>query len=159
MSLQIPQSPQLRFYHRHKIEPNFITKHREGCSSWYHKNRERALQYRREHYRLHADEYKQRSRERYYSKERGRLRTIVLNHYGQNNPRCRCCGESTWEFLTIDHVNGRDGFSHEKRLSGHKMYRWIIKNNFPTGFQILCMNCNSAKGFFGSCPHERSKNA
>ena len=30
-----------------------------------------------------------------------------------------------------------------------------IKNNFPKGFQILCHNCNIAKGHYGKCPHEK----
>ena len=33
---------------------------------------------------------------------------------------------------------------------------WMIKNNFPKGFQVLCHNCNLAKGFYGKCPHEKS---
>ena len=27
------------------------------------------------------------------------------------------------------------------------------KNNYPEGFQVLCSNCNFAKGKYGSCPH------
>ena len=35
---------------------------------------------------------------------------------------------------------------------------WIVKNNFPKGFQILCHNCNLAKGYSknNKCPHERN---
>ncbi len=25
------------------------------------------------------------------------------------------------------------------------MYRWLIRNGFPEGFQTLCMPCNSSK--------------
>jgi len=34
---------------------------------------------------------------------------------------------------------------------------WIRKNNFPKGFQVLCMNCNWGKGHSkdNKCPHER----
>ena len=35
------------------------------------------------------------------------------------------------------------------------LLKWIIKNNFPKGFQILCHNCNSAKAVYGKCPHEK----
>jgi hypothetical protein len=31
---------------------------------------------------------------------------------------------------------------------------WLVQHNFPTGFQILCMNCNFAKGKLGTCPHQ-----
>ena len=34
---------------------------------------------------------------------------------------------------------------------------WLEKNNFPSGFQILCWNCNFAKGSLGKCPHELNK--
>ena len=30
-----------------------------------------------------------------------------------------------------------------KRTVG--LHKWIIENNFPKGFQILCHNCNYAK--------------
>lgn len=66
---------------------------------------------------------------------------------------CACCGENTLEFLTIDHIN--NGVEDRKK-NGGKLYRWLIKNNFPKGnYQILCYNCNCAKGFFGYCPHNK----
>jgi hypothetical protein len=36
-----------------------------------------------------------------------------------------------------------------------RFYRWLITNNFPDDFQILCHNCNYAKSH-GGCPHKRS---
>jgi hypothetical protein len=78
-------------------------------------------------------------------------RLKILNHYGAF---CRCCGESTYEFLTIDHING-GGNKHSKEIGkGTSLQRWIIKNNFPKEFQILCYNCNCAKGHHGICPHQ-----
>lgn len=78
----------------------------------------------------------------------------VFNHYGGS--KCACCGETIFEFLTIDHING-GGSQHRKEIGGlgHVLYRWLIKNNFPDGFQILCYNCNCAKGHFGTCPHKK----
>jgi len=79
------------------------------------------------------------------------IRQEVLDHYGN---KCVCCGETTPEFLAIDHING-GGNKHRKEVggSGPVMYRWLKKNNYPEGFQILCHNCNMAKGFYGACPH------
>jgi len=92
---------------------------------------------------------------------RKKTRLKVLTHYGGNPPKCECCGETHIEFLTIDHINN-DGAEHRKKLgitqnSGHgsKLYRWIIRNNFPDGFQVLCWNCNCAKGHYGYCPHQK----
>lgn len=67
---------------------------------------------------------------------------------------CRCCGETRREFLQIDHVNN-DGYQHRKRIGKASLYNWLIKNNFPPGFQVLCSSCNFAKGHFGECPHVR----
>lgn len=80
-----------------------------------------------------------------------RQRLIVLEHYGN---RCACCGETQFEFLAIDHKNN-DGWK-QRRAQRHGVYfmRWIIKNNFPSDLQILCHNCNLAKGFYKVCPHQ-----
>lgn len=81
----------------------------------------------------------------------------VFEHYGGRPPKCACCGEKTVQFLSIDHING-GGNRHRKEIGvGKSMYPWIVRNGFPEGFQILCFNCNMAKGFFGSCPHLKAK--
>jgi len=33
------------------------------------------------------------------------------------------------------------------------MYKWLVANDFPPGFQVLCANCNMAKDRPGGCPH------
>lgn len=76
-------------------------------------------------------------------------KAIVLKQYGE---ACKCCGEARFEFLTIDHINS-DGATHRKEIKTTTLYRWLIANNFPPGFQTLCMNCNFAKGKYGFCPH------
>ena len=96
-----------------------------------------------------------RERNNEYVKEYSRRRRkIILQFYGGNPPKCKCCGESIIQFLCIDHING-GGSKHRKEMgqSGSNLYRWIVKNDFPKGFQVLCNNCNMAKGFYGECPH------
>lgn len=73
---------------------------------------------------------------------------------------CACCGETEPAFLTIDHMNN-DGAKHRREIAGvnrgggKKVYSWLIANNFPPGFQILCMNCNWGKARNnGICPHK-----
>ena len=77
----------------------------------------------------------------------------VIDNYGG---KCICCGEFTFEFLTIDHINN-DGAEKRKTTNqgtGGKLYRWLIRHGFPKeGYQLLCFNCNCAKGFYGCCPH------
>ncbi len=82
---------------------------------------------------------------------RSRYRKDVMGHYGGE---CACCGESEDEFLSIDHKDN-DGAKHRRVVNGSRLYRWLMKNDYPGNFQILCMNCNWAKGRYGMCPHER----
>lgn len=82
-----------------------------------------------------------------------RLKIETFDQYG--GCRCACCGEDVLEFLTLDHINN-DGAT-KRRASGSKggwvYYGHLKKNGWPDGYQVLCFNCNSAKGSFGSCPH------
>ena len=97
-------------------------------------------------------------------------RLKILQYYSKqlsksNIPCCRCCGENSHiEFLAIDHIAGKKEMDSEPELVklGYSSLKrekdlqyWIIKNNFPKGFQILCHNCNVAKGLYGECPHEK----
>lgn len=109
-------------------------------------------------------EYKKRNKEKLklYDKSHARKqREIVLDHYGSV---CACCGESRYEFLAIDHING-GGNKHRMELGmmvkngigtgggGIHFTRWLIKNDFPDGYRVLCHNCNSSLGHYGYCPH------
>ncbi len=83
------------------------------------------------------------------------LHKDVFNAYG--GPVCKCCGETCMWFLTIDHINGNGG-KHRSEIYkcgeyGAGIYRWLKKNRFPYGFQVLCMNCNWARRIDGNCPH------
>ena len=80
-------------------------------------------------------------------------RAEVLAAYG---PRCNCCGEAEEAFLQIDHVNN-DGNLHRKIVNPQELYRWLCRNGFPVGFQVLCANCNVAKFQRGICPHRVKK--
>lgn len=64
-------------------------------------------------------------------------------------------GEKEYKFLSIDHVKG-NGNAHRRKIGGwgSSFYSWIVRNNYPKSLQILCYNCNLAKGFYGKCPHK-----
>jgi hypothetical protein len=94
-----------------------------------------------------------------YGRQKHReLRVEVLTFYSKGVPTCSCCGELEFEFLSIDHVRG-GGNAHRKVVRSQALLRWLKKSNFPEGFQVLCHNCNLAKGFYGYCPHERRMKA
>lgn len=84
-----------------------------------------------------------------------RRRYKVLQHYsGKEVPACDCCGETTYEFLSIDHANG-DGNKHRQEIGRTRLYAWLLRNGLPPGFRVLCHNCNQAIGANGFCPHQR----
>lgn len=94
---------------------------------------------------------------------RRRVRLLVLETYGGE---CACCGEAEEAFLVIDHVDG-GGNAHREEIKpsatkgrgggGIVLYKWLIANDFPPGFQVLCANCNMAKDRPGGCPHQREE--
>lgn len=75
--------------------------------------------------------------------------------------QCTCCGESHPLFLTLDHINN-DGAKHRKRFkekyntrNTELLYREARREGWPKDkYQVLCINCNFAKGHFGECPHK-----
>jgi len=72
---------------------------------------------------------------------------------------CACCGETDIRFLTIDHVDG-DGAQHRKLIGGGgNTYKWLRQNGYPSGFQVLCYNCNMGRYRNGGiCPHNDPNN-
>ncbi len=117
------------------------------------KNKQKNRQLNPDKYKEINKEYRERpevkEKQRVYSKIDGRKRKKqVIDNYGGI---CACCGENRMEFLSIDHINN-DGANHRKQTGGH-MYAWLIKNNFPSGYRVLCYNCNMSLGFYGYCPH------
>lgn len=80
---------------------------------------------------------------------------FVLSKYCIGTIKCACCGETKLELLTLDHINN-DGGSLRKQIKGHgNLYHWLPKHHFPSGFQVLCYNCNIGKfRCGGKCPHE-----
>lgn len=81
-------------------------------------------------------------------------KVMVLSHYSGASPKCACCGELHIEFLTIDHMDGL-GAAHRRSIRKVNFYAWLIRNDFPDGFQVLCFNCNCAKRDTKLCPHQR----
>jgi hypothetical protein len=88
---------------------------------------------------------------------REKLRDLVYQKYG--GYICACCRECEKLFLTIDHIKN-NGAAHRKSImsgpgTSEHLYSWLRDNNFPQGFQVLCMNCNLGKQRNGGiCPHK-----
>lgn len=112
----------------------------------------------REKLSVYGKEYNKRRKEHYRELRRG-IKKAALDAYGGV---CACCGEKQIEFLTIDHIND-DGAEHRKSIwgkdsrsaGGNRFYYWLRRNKYPSGFQVLCFNCNFAKFHFDVCPHRK----
>lgn len=74
---------------------------------------------------------------------RERTKSLVLTHYGNGKCACVICGFDDIRALSIDHINN-DGAEHRKKI-GCDICRWLVKSNFPKGYQTLCMNCQLIK--------------
>jgi hypothetical protein len=114
---------------------------RKKTATWRKNNPERNREYDREYARVRHQEN----------------RAAVLAAYGGH---CKCCGERRLVFLVIDHKNGGGNAHRRSMLKSGKVagaanyYAWLVRNNFPKGFQVLCHNCNYAKSH-GGCPHQK----
>ena len=119
--------------------------------------------YQKKWFQDNKEANRRKSREWYQNnKEKGRaiclrsrrkIRMMALRAYGGESPKCNCCGESEIKFLSIDHIEN-DGSEHRKKIGKNNLYYWLKLNGYPKGFQVLCYNCNFAKGHYGKCPHK-----
>jgi hypothetical protein len=88
------------------------------------------------------DKYKQANRQ---------IKIDTLNAYGGCQCACIGCGITQVEFLTLDHIKG-NGASHRNEVGkGAHIYWWLKKKDYPIGYQVLCYNCNAAKGTKEEC--------
>lgn len=138
--------------HRERGHADYLKnadKYREYARKYYYDNKEKMNEYSREYFVNNKEQISQQSRA-----YRMNVKQLVVDGYGGC---CNCCGENQLEFLTIDHVYGGGNIHRsESNLSGGvTTYNWLIRNNFPKDFQVLCWNCNCARAHFGGiCPHE-----
>lgn len=102
------------------------------------KLKERQRRYRSRWRKNHPDLVAQKNQQ---MAERRKL--LVITHYGNGKAQCVKCGFTDIRALTLDHINAC-GF-HNRRLAGQVLYSYLIKNNYPEGFQALCMNCQWIK--------------
>jgi hypothetical protein len=84
-------------------------------------------------------------------RERAQLKLDMIEALGG---KCACCGESHPFFLSLDHVSN-DGAMYREKYNEQQIYRLARREGWPKDkYQLLCMNCNFAKGHFGECPHK-----
>lgn len=77
-----------------------------------------------------------------------RLKIEVLTYYG--NGRCACvrCGFKDIRALSVDHIEGGGNRERVGRLKNTRtFYRGLQQEDYPDGYQTLCMNCQWIKRF------------
>lgn len=144
-----------QYYRDHREEMKNAAKkyretHKKQYAEWgaaYRKSHKKQTMERlNEWKREHPDKIKE-----YGSRANRKMKERVLAHYGNV---CVGCGESDFDVLTIDHING-GGTKHIRSLNV-SFYAWLIKNNFPPGYRTLCWNCNAGRAKKGiPLPNER----
>lgn len=151
-------------YHKNKLRKDGMAAYCKACI------REKNLAFNtihREEIVQHAREYRKSERHKKWVKQnrdrtnersresKRRLRIAVLEHYGTV---CACCEEQREVFLDIDHIEGGGTkWRREDGHSGNAFYRWLRKNDYPSGFRTLCRNCNWATHLLGKCPHQTER--
>jgi hypothetical protein len=117
-----------RYYHSHK------TQRKVAYQKWIEDNREYYLKRNVQYNKDNAEKN---------SKKRFADRMYVLLHYSlESYPICLKCGEKEIGFLEIDHIKG---VIEDDGRGGHALVKYIIDNNFPENYQVLCTNCNWLK--------------
>ena len=133
-----------------------------------YKTREEKNAYMRGYYTKHPQGFKDRQKTYrkthpdYFKEKLLKLKLKVFLHYSNGTMKCKYCGESHIECLQIDHINNNG--SQERKLfkklrisiSSNGFYYWLIRNNFPEGYQILCANCNIFKRFHPNWKGEKN---
>ena len=76
---------------------------------------------------------------------RRKNKELVINHYSEGSCCCTHCGYSDMRALQIDHIDG--GGEDHRRGIRQDFYVWLIKNDYPLGFQVLCANCQIVKAW------------
>lgn len=118
--------------------------------SYYERNKEKIKKKVLEWKHDHRDEYNSIKCQQYTNR---RLKFISM--YGG---KCACCGETTMEFLSLDHIDPKTKLrANGKKENTPMALGRAIKEYRPNEFQILCHNCNQAKGYYGVCPHQLKK--
>lgn len=114
---------------------------------------------RKEEMRQYQKAYRKENRNILRIKKKEYRKKLKLDGIESYSGKCSCCGEDKPEFLTLDHVNGRNRKEKRNRnYRGTKMWMKAKAEGYPKKYRVLCFNCNCAIGAYGYCPHEKESN-
>lgn len=104
------------------------------------KNHDRIIEYLKQWRKSHREEHNQASKDRYQQQ-----RMLCLDHYSKGKIKCKRCRENEIAFMTLDHIKPRKDYGHTRKTSASALYRILVRDGFPSGYQVLCYNCNMIK--------------
>jgi hypothetical protein len=128
----------------------------------YHKNYMKKYRLKpevKEYYRKNAEKHnkteahkisyeKHKPKHNIYSIDRRKSQKfIVIEHYSKGAMKCELHKQfwghefNDFSLLTVDHVNG-GGTKHRRDIKGNNICNWLIQNNLPDGYRVLCWNCH-----------------
>lgn len=89
---------------------------------------------------------------KWFRESEQRYKFQAVHAYGSH---CECCRETHIQFLTFDHISG-GGNEHRRSNAGARknLAKWLVQNNYPAGFRILCWNCHMSMNGGRTCPHK-----
>lgn len=115
----------------------------------YLKDRDNSLEQFKVYYQEHKEEEKYKQRKKIESLAyMNRAKNKFLDMYGRV---CECCGEATFEFLTIEH---RKGIKRTCFRQGTAAYIQAVRQYDPEEYTVLCYNCNMFTRYGQTCPHK-----
>jgi len=71
-----------------------------------------------------------------------KARLSCIAAYGD---RCACCGETNAGFLIV--------CDSDNKAVNTNVYFKLRRENFPTGYRVLCYNCHMHIKVYGACQH------
>ena len=151
---------------RYKQDPEFREKDLKKRKENYKKNKDQIRKKAKINYYENIEKFQEKDRKRYKrdrikrlkncKDRRIKIRKIVLTYYSNSNiPQCKCCDNTFYDHLTLDHINGGGTKHIRENVPGKRLDDYLFHNKFPKGYQILCMSCNKSKGSKQRCIHKR----
>jgi len=70
------------------------------------------------------------------------IRAKVLAVYSNGELKCSHCGEDRYDVLDLDHIEGNGNQERKEFKTSRRLFKNLIDNNFPSGYRVLCRNCN-----------------
>lgn len=113
------------------------------------KDLQRIKQWARVYYAIPTNLAHKRKREAIYRRS---IRLSLMERLG--GVRCTCCGETQYEFLSFDHIYGGGIRERQLRTGTARLCVALRDPEIHLKLQVLCHNCNQAKGYYGQCPHQ-----